>query len=241
MQIVTDSSMDWSPEQARDFKIHVIPQTFTLDGKTYRSGVDVSVEEFYQLIGSTDGFPITSQPSPGEFAEVYRKLAETDPDILSIHISSGLSGTYNAARLGAQMVPEANITLYDTKNLSGAEGWHVEGGSPRYRRGLEPGTHHQPAGADHRQHRHDVHAGDAQVPDSRRDASATSAACSARCWTSSQSSIVEKVGGTYVQKATVRSLKKSTLMLPELVAKQLARASTCACRSCTGITKPALA
>ncbi len=127
MQIVTDSAMDWSPEQARDFKIYVAAQTFTLDGKTYRSGVDVSVEEFYHLIGSTNSFPTTSQPSPGDFAEIYRKIAETDPDILSIHISSGLSGTYNAARLGAQMVPEANITLYDTKNLSGAEGWHVEG------------------------------------------------------------------------------------------------------------------
>ena len=57
---------------------------------------------------------------------MYSKLAQTDPDILSIHVSSGLSGTINAARLGAKLVPEANVTFYDTRTLSGALGWHVE-------------------------------------------------------------------------------------------------------------------
>jgi DegV family protein with EDD domain len=70
--------------------------------------------------------PTTSLPSPGEFAEMYRERAKTDPDILSVHISSGLSGTYNAAVKGAEMVQEANVTLVDTKTLSGAEGWQVE-------------------------------------------------------------------------------------------------------------------
>jgi DegV family protein with EDD domain len=70
--------------------------------------------------------PSTSQPSAGEFAEVYRQLAAEDPDILSIHMSSGLSGTFNSAQAGARMVPEANITLVDTKTLSAAAGWQVE-------------------------------------------------------------------------------------------------------------------
>ena len=69
--------------------------------------------------------PTTSQPSPAEFADVYRKIAKTDPDILSIHISSGLSGTFNSARLAVNEVPEANITLWDSKTLSGGEGWQV--------------------------------------------------------------------------------------------------------------------
>jgi DegV family protein with EDD domain len=60
------------------------------------------------------------------FAEVYRRTAATDPDILSIHISSGLSGTYGAARAGAALVPEANVTHVDTKTLSAAAGWQVE-------------------------------------------------------------------------------------------------------------------
>jgi DegV family protein with EDD domain len=70
--------------------------------------------------------PSTSQPSAGSFAEIYRRLAAADPEILSIHMSSGLSGTVNSARAGATMVPEANVTVVDTKTLSAAAGWQVE-------------------------------------------------------------------------------------------------------------------
>jgi len=126
MQVVSDRAMDLSDEQMQGLDVHLVPLTFTLDGKTYRSGEDVQPDEFYQLIASTESFPTTSQPSAGEFAEVYRQLAATDPDILSVHISSGLSGTLNAAKAGAAMVPEANVTFVDTKTLSGAEGWQVE-------------------------------------------------------------------------------------------------------------------
>ena len=128
MQIVTDSGTDlWlSPEQAAELDIHIVPLIVTLEGKSYREGVDIQPAEFYRLLAATDSLPITSQPSAGEFAEVYRRLAVTDPDILSIHITSGLSGTVNAAQAGAAMVPEANITIVDTKTLSAAAGWQVE-------------------------------------------------------------------------------------------------------------------
>lgn len=126
MQIVSDRGMDLSPEQSAGLDIHLVPLTFTLDGKTYRSGVDIQPAEFYKLLEATESFPTTSQPAPGDFAEVYRRLAATDPEILSVHISSGLSGTLNSAQQGAKMVPEARVSFYDTKTLSGAEGWHVE-------------------------------------------------------------------------------------------------------------------
>ena len=126
MQIVTDHGADISPEQREGLDIHYVPLTITLGGCMYRGGVDISVEEFYELLERTGEMPSTSQPSPGDFAELYRNLARTDPDILSVHISSGLSGTVNTARMGASMVPEANVTIYDTKTLSGAQGWHVE-------------------------------------------------------------------------------------------------------------------
>ena len=126
MQIVTDSSADLSSEQKVGLEIHCVPLTFILDGKSYRCGEDIQPEEFYQLLKSTNSFPHTSQPSAGEFAEVYRKLAVTDPEILSFHISSGLSGTINSARLGAEMASEAKVTFIDTKTLSGAQGWQIE-------------------------------------------------------------------------------------------------------------------
>jgi DegV family protein with EDD domain len=126
MQIVTDRGMDLTAEQLDGLNIHFVPLTLSLDGKTYRSGEDIQPDEFYQLISKSSSFPTTSQPSAGEFADLYRKLAATDQDILSIHISSGLSGTANAARAAAALVPEAKITIVDSKTLSGAEGWQVQ-------------------------------------------------------------------------------------------------------------------
>lgn len=126
MQIVTDRGSDFSPAQLASLNIHFVPMRLTLDGKTYSSGEDLSAEEFYDLIQQTESFPTTSQPAAGEFAEIYRTLARTDPEILSIHISSGLSGTMDSARAGAAMVPEARVTFWDTKTLSCPEAWQVE-------------------------------------------------------------------------------------------------------------------
>ncbi len=126
MHIVSDRGMDMSPEQMEGLTIHQAPLLIELDGKTYISGVDIQSDEFYDLLPKAKGMPTTSLPSPGEFAEIFRELAKTDPEILCVHISSGLSATYNSAREGAKLVPEANVTFFDTLTLSGAEGWHVE-------------------------------------------------------------------------------------------------------------------
>jgi DegV family protein with EDD domain len=128
MQIVTDSGTDLllPAEQVEGLPVHVIPLVVTLGGRSYREAVDIQTGEFYRLLAATDSLPITSQPSAGSFVETYRRLAATDPDILSIHISSGLSGTVNAAQAAAAQVPEANVTIIDTKTLSAPAGWQVE-------------------------------------------------------------------------------------------------------------------
>ena len=128
MQIVTDSGTDisFTPQQMKEHHVTVVPLTVTLGGRSYREGIDIKPDEFYDLLDAAEGMPVTSQPAAGEFALVYRELAKTDPDILSIHISSGLSGTVNAARAGAAMVPEARVTVLDTKTLSAPSGWQVE-------------------------------------------------------------------------------------------------------------------
>lgn len=128
MQIVTDSGTDLnlSPEEMADLKVHCVPLSVTLDGKTYLEGIDITPADFYQLLEASDNLPITSQPPAGQFADLYRRLAAVDPEILSIHITSGLSGTYNSALAGAEMVPEAKVTHVDTKTLSAVAGWQVE-------------------------------------------------------------------------------------------------------------------
>ncbi len=127
MQIVTDSGMDLylPPEEMPDMPLNPVRHMITLEGKTYKSGLDIQSEELYRLLEETDAFPTTSQPSSGDFAAMYRNLAATDPDILSIQMSSGLSGSVNAAKAGAEMVPEANVTVVDAKTLSAVVGWQV--------------------------------------------------------------------------------------------------------------------
>ena len=116
MQIVTDSGTDLnlSKEEAAEYNVHVVPLTVTLDGKSYLEGIDIKPGDFYDLLAASDGLPITSQPSAGQFADLYRRLAADDPEILSIHMTSGLSGTFNSALAGADLVPEANVTHVDT-------------------------------------------------------------------------------------------------------------------------------
>jgi len=128
MQIVTDSGVDLSlsPEEQRALSIRVVPLTVQLEGQSYREGVDITADEFYRRLAETGAMPTTSQPSPGEFETVYRELAADDPEILSIHLSSGLSGTFNSARTAAAALPSARITLVDTKTLSAGAGWQVE-------------------------------------------------------------------------------------------------------------------
>jgi DegV family protein with EDD domain len=130
VHILTDAGADLTAEQTEGLVIHSVPLTFTLDGETYRSGIDIEPAAFYELLAGTKSFPTTSQPAPGDFAAVYHRLvAAGDRDILSIHISSGLSGTLNAARLGAEQVPEAHVNFVDTLTLSAAQGWEVEAAS----------------------------------------------------------------------------------------------------------------
>jgi len=137
MQIVTDSGTDvgLSALELAELRIHVVPLVVTLAGKTYREGLDIERGEFFRLLDETGALPTTSQPSAGDFAELYRELAKDDPDILSIHISTGLSGTYNSAAAAAQMVPEANVTCVDTKTLSVASGWQVKAAARAARAG----------------------------------------------------------------------------------------------------------
>lgn len=135
MQIVTDRGADLAPEQLAGLDIHYASLKITLDGVTYNSGVDIQPDEFYRKLAQTESYPTTTLPSTGEFIEIYTRLLKQDPEILSIHISSGLSGTYNSAVNAASMLPQAKITVWDTKTLSCPEGWQVQAAALALRAG----------------------------------------------------------------------------------------------------------
>jgi DegV family protein with EDD domain len=122
MKIVTDCAADMTAEEMVALGVTQAPLFIQFpEGEV--SSADISADEFYtRLEAMRPDLPKTAQPSSGIFAEIYRRLAEVDRQILSIHISSGLSGTLGAAHAGAEMVaPEVEVTSWDTLTLSGGE------------------------------------------------------------------------------------------------------------------------
>ena len=126
MKIVTDCAADMSAEEMDNLGVIQAPLYIQFpEGEVNSAGI--SADEFYnRLEAMRPAIPTTAQPSGGIFAELYRKISHLDKDILSLHISSGLSGTINAARDGGKQVkPEAQVNLWDTLTLSGGERFQV--------------------------------------------------------------------------------------------------------------------
>ena len=136
MKIVTDSAVDLPEEMFEQYGIERLPLLINFGTESLRSGIDIQAEEFYRrLMANRDNLPTTSQPSVGDFRDLYRRVSQTDKDIVSVHISSGLSGTINAAAQAAKECPDLSITLIDTKTLSAAEGFQVVAAAQAIRRG----------------------------------------------------------------------------------------------------------
>jgi DegV family protein with EDD domain len=126
MKIVTDCAADMSAEELKELEVAQAPLFIQFPEGEVNSA-DISADEFYnRLEAMRPAIPTTAQPSSGIFAEMYRRLAEAERNILSIHISSGLSGTINSARDGGEQVKgDANVSFWDTLTLSGGERFQV--------------------------------------------------------------------------------------------------------------------
>lgn len=120
--IVTDAACDLPADALETYAIHVAPLTLLFGDKAFRSGIDITPDEFYRRLAASDVHPTTSQPTMTEFADLYRRLGAKDQPILSIHLSEGLSGTVNAARQAARTVPDIPVTVYDSGTLTAALG-----------------------------------------------------------------------------------------------------------------------
>jgi DegV family protein with EDD domain len=126
MKIVTDCAADLSAEELEQLEVTQAPLFIQFrEGEV--NAADISADEFYnRLEAMRPAIPTTAQPSSGIFAELYRKLAEKEKEIFSIHISSGLSGTINSARAGGEQVKsEAHVNYWDTLTLSGGQRFQV--------------------------------------------------------------------------------------------------------------------
>jgi DegV family protein with EDD domain len=125
MRIVTDSAADLTPAEAQQLDVTLAPLYIKFpDGEVRAS--DLTPDQFYdRLRAMAPQIPTTAQPSPGVFKDIYQKLAQAGDKILSIHISSGLSGTLQSARLAAQQAVGLEVTPVDSLTLSGGQRYQV--------------------------------------------------------------------------------------------------------------------
>jgi DegV family protein with EDD domain len=125
MKIVTDCAADLPTEELESLGIVQAPLYIQFPEGEVNSA-DITADEFYnRLEAMRPAIPSTAQPSSGVFNEIYQKLARASKNILSIHVSSGLSGTINSARVGAEHIKEAVVNVIDSMTLSGGERFQV--------------------------------------------------------------------------------------------------------------------
>lgn len=116
--VVTDSTADLPDEWRDRYDIEVVPLKVLFGSETFRDRIDITDEEFFRRLSSATKLPTTSAPSPGEFAEVFTRLAKDHEGCIAIHIGAQLSATAEAARVGAQSVEGFTVNVIDSETVT---------------------------------------------------------------------------------------------------------------------------
>jgi DegV family protein with EDD domain len=116
--VVTDSTSDLPDDWRHRYGIEVVPLKVLFGKETFRDQVDMTSDEFFNRLAASSSLPTTSAPSPGEFAEVYQRLAKDHDGCISIHIGAALSATAEAARVGAEAVDGFKVNVIDSQSVS---------------------------------------------------------------------------------------------------------------------------
>lgn len=120
--IITDSTSDIPKELIDRYGIIEMPLTVNFGEEEFKDKVDITNEEFYERLENSKSLPTTSQVNPSAFADVYKRELEMGSSIISIHISSELSGTYQSAAVAKNLIESDNISVIDSRTASIALG-----------------------------------------------------------------------------------------------------------------------
>ncbi len=121
IKIVTDSASGITPELARQYGIAVVPLFVHFGEEAFREGLDIQLPEFFTRLKAAPQLPTTSQPSAGDFLQVYRDLTSDGSEVISVHLSAKLSGTVASACAARDMLPGARIHVFDTRMITTAQ------------------------------------------------------------------------------------------------------------------------
>lgn len=124
IKIVTDSTAELTQDVIQQLGITVVPLTIHVDGQDYLDGVTLSAEEFIGKMKQSKELPKSSQPSAGKFTEIYDELGKDGSEILSIHMTGGMSGTVKSAESAAS-ITSSNVTVVDSRFISHALAFQV--------------------------------------------------------------------------------------------------------------------
>ena len=124
VRIITDSTSDLTPALADEFGITVVPLTVSFGRESFTDRVDITTDEFYRRLSTSDMFPTTTQPSPNAFLNAYKKLSRETDEILVITISKRLSGTFDSAMSAIQLLekPDCRISVVNSEVTAAALG-----------------------------------------------------------------------------------------------------------------------
>lgn len=119
IHVVTDSGSDLALEVKERLGIHVVPMTVQFGSEIFKDGVEISVADFYAKLKTESEMPSTCQPSPADFVAMYEKIAEPGDTIISVHLSSKMSGTYQSSVLASTMLDSSiKVITVDSKAAS---------------------------------------------------------------------------------------------------------------------------
>jgi DegV family protein with EDD domain len=118
IKVVTDSTSDILSDEAERLGIDVVPLTVRFGDEQFRDGLDLGPDAFYSKLATTSVQPSTSQPTPEQFGEVYRRHVTAGDSVVSLHISAKLSGTLQSASLAAQEFPAGAVRVVDSMTVS---------------------------------------------------------------------------------------------------------------------------
>ena len=126
VKIVTDSTCDFTPLMAQEMGLTIVPLQVVFGEVSYREGIDITAEEFYEMLVKSRQLPTTSAPSVGDFQETYERLLEETDSILSIHLSGKLSATVRIAQAAADAINKpGRIAVLDSQSISVGVGFAI--------------------------------------------------------------------------------------------------------------------
>lgn len=122
IKIITDSTADLPDYLIEKYDIEVLPLTVNIGGKSYRDGIDIRLHELLEVMSKSDEFPATSQVNPKTFMDTYSRYLEEGYKIISVHISSKMSGVYQSASIAREMLDSGDIHIIDSRNVTAGLG-----------------------------------------------------------------------------------------------------------------------